>query len=111
MINGDFLNDASTYRWVFRGGPVLCCPGKRCGIRPLWCERAGDRSVIRLPLVRQGPLRALALRVVAAVVLVLLTVLVIYIDRDGYRDVNEDGLTLLDCFYYAAVSLSTTGYG
>ena len=67
--------------------------------------------MIRLPLVRQGPLRALAVRVTAALVLVLLTVLVIYIDRDGYRDVNEDGLTLLDCFYYAVVSLSTTGYG
>ncbi|MFB9358722.1 potassium channel family protein [Actinoplanes nipponensis] len=67
--------------------------------------------MIRLPLVRQGPLRALAVRVVAAVVLVLLTVLVIYIDRDGYRDLNEDGLSLLDCFYYAVVSLSTTGYG
>jgi voltage-gated potassium channel len=50
-------------------------------------------------------------RVVAALVLVLLTVLVIYLDRDGYRDLNEDGLTLLDCFYYAVVSLSTTGYG
>ena len=36
---------------------------------------------------------------------------IIYPDRDGYRDVNEDGLTLLDCFYYAVVSLSTTGYG
>jgi voltage-gated potassium channel len=43
--------------------------------------------------------------------LVLLAVAVIYADRDGYRDVNEDGLTLLDCFYYAVVSLSTTGYG
>ena len=67
--------------------------------------------MIRLPLVRQGPLRALAVRLVAAIVLVLLTVLVIYVDRDGYRDLNEDGLTLLDCFYYAVVSLSTTGYG
>jgi voltage-gated potassium channel len=67
--------------------------------------------VIRLPLVRQGPLRALAVRLVAAIVLVLLTVGVIYVDRDGYRDVNEDGLTLLDSFYYAVVSLSTTGYG
>jgi voltage-gated potassium channel len=67
--------------------------------------------VIRLPQVRQGPLRALAVRLVAAIVLVLLTVLVIYLDRDGYRDLNEDGLTLLDCFYYAVVSLSTTGYG
>jgi voltage-gated potassium channel len=67
--------------------------------------------VIHLPLVRQGPLRALAIRLVAAITLVLVTVGVIYADRDGYRDVNEDGLTLLDCFYYAVVSLSTTGYG
>jgi voltage-gated potassium channel len=67
--------------------------------------------VIHLPLVRQGPLRALAVRLALAVGLVLVTVLIIYLDRDGYRDVNDDGLTLLDCFYYAVVSLSTTGYG
>ncbi|MFI7597008.1 potassium channel family protein [Actinoplanes sp. NPDC049681] len=67
--------------------------------------------MIHLPLVRQGPLRALAVRVVAAVFLVLVVVVVIFLDRDGYRDVNQDGLTLLDCFYYAVVSLSTTGYG
>jgi voltage-gated potassium channel len=67
--------------------------------------------VIHLPLVRQGPLRALAVRLALAIALVLTTVGIIYADRDGYRDVNEDGLTLLDCFYYAVVSLSTTGYG
>ncbi|MFC4067329.1 potassium channel family protein [Actinoplanes subglobosus] len=67
--------------------------------------------MIHLPLVRQGPLKALGLRLLMATSLVLLAVMVIYIDRDGYRDVNEDGLTLLDCFYYAVVSLSTTGYG
>ena len=67
--------------------------------------------MIHLPLVRQGPLRALAVRLALAVLLVLVTVFVIYLDRDGYRDVNNDGLTLLDCFYYAVVSLSTTGYG
>ena len=67
--------------------------------------------MIHLPLVRQGPLRALAFRLVLAISLVLATVLVIYLDREGYRDINEDGLTLLDCFYYAVVSLSTTGYG
>jgi voltage-gated potassium channel len=67
--------------------------------------------VIHLPLVRQGPLRALAVRLALAVLLVLVTVSIIYLDRDGYRDVNNDGLTLLDCFYYAVVSLSTTGYG
>lgn len=67
--------------------------------------------MIHLPLVRQGPLRALAVRVGLAVLLVLATVAIIYADRDGYRDINNDGLTLLDCFYYAVVSLSTTGYG
>src|SRR3954471_24344686 len=67
--------------------------------------------MIHLPLVRQGPLRALAIRMALALLLVLVTVLIIYLDRDGYRDVNQDGLTLLDCFYYAVVSLSTTGYG
>jgi voltage-gated potassium channel len=67
--------------------------------------------VIHLPMVRQGPLRALAVRVALAVVLVVVTVAIVYAGRGGYRDVNNDGLTLLDCFYYAVVSLSTTGYG
>jgi voltage-gated potassium channel len=38
-------------------------------------------------------------------------VAVVYLGRDGYRDVNNDGVTLLDALYYATVSLSTTGYG
>ena len=38
-------------------------------------------------------------------------VLIVYIDRDGYRDVQENQLSFLDCLYYATVSLSTTGYG
>jgi voltage-gated potassium channel len=67
--------------------------------------------VIHLPAVRRGPLRAISARLGFAVALVCLIVLVIYIDRDGYRDVNNDGLSLLDCFYYAVVTLSTTGYG
>src|SRR3954462_8207524 len=67
--------------------------------------------MIHLPLVRRGPLRALSIRMAFAVLLVLATVVIIYSDRGGYRDVNNDGLTLLDCFYYAVVSLSTTGYG
>jgi voltage-gated potassium channel len=67
--------------------------------------------VIHLPVPPRGPLRALSSRLVAAIALVLFIVFAVYLDRDGYRDVNEDGLTLLDCFYYAVVSLSTTGYG
>ncbi len=37
--------------------------------------------------------------------------LIVYLDRDGYRDVQDNQLSFLDCLYYATVSLSTTGYG
>ena len=37
--------------------------------------------------------------------------LVVYLDRDGYNNATGKPLTFLDCFYYATVSLSTTGYG
>ncbi|HEY8533954.1 MAG TPA: potassium channel family protein [Micromonospora sp.] len=67
--------------------------------------------MIHFPAVRPAPLRALGFRVLAAVSLVLLIVAVVFLDRDGYRDVNGDGVDLIDCFYYAVVSLSTTGYG
>ena len=36
---------------------------------------------------------------------------IVYLDRDGYRDAQDNPLSYLDCVYYATVSLSTTGYG
>ena len=40
------------------------------------------------------------------------TVLIVYLDRDGYVDNNGDGdISVLDATYYATVTLSTTGYG
>jgi voltage-gated potassium channel len=41
------------------------------------------------------------------------TVLLVYFDRDGYRDGNDptNTISLLDAFYYTTVTLSTTGYG
>lgn len=68
-------------------------------------------GVIRMPELAQSPVRAIMKRVVGAMAALLLAVLIVYLDRDGYRDVNEDGVSLLDSFYYATVSLSTTGYG
>jgi voltage-gated potassium channel len=67
--------------------------------------------VIHFPAVHRGPARALSLRLAAALGLIFFIVAVVYLDRDGYRDNNGDGLTLLDSFYYTVVSLSTTGYG
>lgn len=69
--------------------------------------------MITLPVRRPGPLRALGTRMAAAISLVLFIVFVVYLGRDGYRDAGDPdgGLSLLDCFYYTVVSLSTTGYG
>jgi voltage-gated potassium channel len=58
-----------------------------------------------------SPMRSIGRRVVGALLALLATVLIVYAGRAGYRDVNGDGLSLLDSFYYATVSLSTTGYG
>ncbi len=67
--------------------------------------------MIRLPVARRSPLLALGVRLLAALALVVFVVILVYAGRAGYRDVTEDELSLLDCAYYAVVSLSTTGYG
>ncbi|MDQ3988669.1 MAG: potassium channel family protein [Actinomycetota bacterium] len=64
-----------------------------------------------MPAGRRGPAQAIIRRVVGAALALLASVFMVYLDREGYRDVNGDGLSMLDCFYYATVSLSTTGYG
>lgn len=80
-------------------------------------ERLTDRpdhalvGVVRIPVSRASPGRSITKRVVGALFALAASVTIVYLGRDGYRDVNEDGLTLLDCIYYATVSLSTTGYG
>jgi voltage-gated potassium channel len=68
-------------------------------------------GVIRMPDVAQSPVQAILKRIIWALTALIATVLIVYVGRDGYRDVNGDGLSLLDAVYYATVSLSTTGYG
>ncbi|MFF5990204.1 potassium channel family protein [Prauserella flavalba] len=68
-------------------------------------------GVIRMPETKVSPLRSIGRRIIGALLFLFAAVLIVYIGRDGYRDANEDGLSFLDCFYYATVSLSTTGYG
>jgi voltage-gated potassium channel len=55
--------------------------------------------------------RVITRRMVIALVVLFAAAFVVYLDRSGYRDVRGDRLTFLDCLYFAAVSLSTTGYG
>jgi voltage-gated potassium channel len=72
-----------------------------------------DRLVgmIRMPESSISPMRSIVRRIIGALLALVATVLIVYAGRDGYRDVNGDGLSLLDSFYYSTVSLSTTGYG
>ena len=66
---------------------------------------------IRLPARSVGPGLAITRRLVGALGILLAVVGVVLLDRDGYRDVNEDAISVVDAFYYATVTLSTTGYG
>ncbi|WP_433325780.1 potassium channel family protein [Spirillospora sp. CA-294931] len=74
-------------------------------------DGAGGRPRVLLPSARTGPMRAVLQRVGVAFALLLAVVAAVYADRDGYRDSAGGPLSLLDCFYYATVSVSTTGYG
>ena len=68
-------------------------------------------GVLRIPESHVSPGRAISRRIAIALCALFAAVLIVYIDRDGYRDVQNDQLSFLDCLYYATVSLSTTGYG
>ncbi|MBC6450438.1 potassium channel family protein [Actinokineospora xionganensis] len=68
-------------------------------------------GILRMPESAVSPVTAIARRVVWALLALSVAVVIVYLDRDGYRDANGDGISLLDAVYYATVSLSTTGYG
>ncbi|MBC2905566.1 NAD-binding protein [Streptomyces cupreus] len=78
-------------------------------------RRPDERVVthrVKLPRkVVAHPFRQVAKRVVMALTLLVATALVVYADHDGYNDNSDGSVDLLDAFYYATVSLSTTGYG
>ncbi|OFJ51191.1 potassium channel family protein [Mycolicibacterium grossiae] len=73
-------------------------------------------DVLTIPEDFVSPARRIAMRVIWALGALFAAVLIVYLDRDGYRDIEStpdasSPLTFLDCLYYATVSLSTTGYG
>jgi voltage-gated potassium channel len=63
-----------------------------------------------LPRSTKGPVRAVLQRVLIALGVLMAVASVVYLDRDGYRDI-DGRVSFLDAVYYATVSLSTTGYG
>ncbi|MEU6403898.1 potassium channel family protein [Streptomyces sp. NPDC046985] len=67
---------------------------------------------VRLPTkpVRR-PMRQVGKRLAMALLVLVVTVVVVYADHDGYHDNADGAVDLLDAAYYATVTLSTTGYG
>ncbi|WP_370091969.1 TrkA family potassium uptake protein [Streptacidiphilus sp. MAP12-20] len=57
------------------------------------------------------PLRQVRRRLVLALLVLVVTALLVWFGRDGYHDNANAHLDLLGAFYYATVTLSTTGYG
>ena len=72
------------------------------------------RGKVALPDRARSPWWELGRRLLAAMAILVGTVLIVYLDRDGYRDGNDPpfyGVNLIDSIYYTTVTLSTTGYG
>lgn len=68
--------------------------------------------VVSLPAGRTAsPWRRLLARLGLAMALLLFVTLVAYLGRDGYRDIDDSGISFLDALYYSTVSITTTGYG
>lgn len=68
---------------------------------------------VSLPDQTRSPWWELGRRLLAALAILVGTVLLVYADRDGYTDGNDPTNTIswIDAIYYTTVTLSTTGYG
>ncbi|MER5525071.1 potassium channel family protein [Streptomyces sp. NPDC002677] len=67
---------------------------------------------VKLPTkVVERPIRQVSKRLSLALLLLVATAFIVYADREGYNDTSDGSVDLLDAFYYATVTLSTTGYG
>ncbi len=61
---------------------------------------------------RMSPFTNMTMRLLIAVMALVITATIVFFEQDCYVDNGMDGpLSWIDAFYYATVSLSTTGYG
>ncbi|MER5867845.1 potassium channel family protein [Kitasatospora sp. NPDC002040] len=67
---------------------------------------------IQLPARRVAPaFRQVGARLAMALLVLVATTLIVWLDRSGYNDNSDGAVDFLDAAYYATVTLSTTGYG
>ncbi|MGY1636271.1 potassium channel family protein [Geodermatophilus sp. SYSU D00742] len=70
-----------------------------------------EHTGVQIAHVEASPTRQVVQRMIAATFVLLLTVAIVYVERNDYRDAIDGRVDLLDAFYYTTVTLSTTGYG
>jgi voltage-gated potassium channel len=84
---------------------------RKLHLSPLETPWRGQEQV-HLPLRKSSAVRELLRRMGMGVFLLLIITLVVYFDHDSYVDLTAgDGVSFLDAFYYATVTMTTTGYG
>ncbi|MBO4260525.1 potassium channel family protein [Streptomyces griseorubiginosus] len=67
---------------------------------------------VKLPRkVVDRPIQQVVKRLLMALFVLVATALIVYADHEGYNDNADGSVDLVDAFYYATVTLSTTGYG
>jgi voltage-gated potassium channel len=77
-------------------------------------EHTRGRGKVSLPDRTRSPWWEMGRRLLAAIGILVGTVLLVYLDRAGYHDANDPpdfAVNLVDSIYYTTVTLSTTGYG
>jgi voltage-gated potassium channel len=74
-------------------------------------DRRPRNANVVLPSGVRDPLIAVLRRFLFAIALIAAVAALVRVDHHGYRDANGDGISTLDAFYYATVSVTTTGYG
>lgn len=74
---------------------------------------SSSSSRVKLPERQRSPWFELFKRLGAAAAILIGTVLLVYLDREGYADNNDPTreVGFVDAIYYTTVTLSTTGYG
>ncbi|MEU4871837.1 potassium channel family protein [Streptomyces sp. NPDC021608] len=74
-------------------------------------DAEAGRSITMPVRVGAPPLQQVLRRLALGLLVLAVTTLIVYADRDGYNDNSDGSVGLLDAAYYATVTLSTTGYG
>lgn len=75
-------------------------------------DSRGINAVVSMPRPRTQPIRELVRRAVLALLLLIGSTLIVWLDRGSYIDnVTGGAVGFIDALYYSTVTITTTGYG